>query len=60
MTSAPNNPLMTLNTMWSDVHRLSVTSITESQISIHAAQRPSVFELQATLRQLHCMITKLP
>ncbi len=55
-TSTPNEPKMTLNPTRSWVHdiHVCVTSLPESQIiPVRFALRPGIFELQASLEQVH-------
>ncbi len=49
---------MTLNTTRSKVPDICDTSVIESQISVRYSLQPSIFELQAILRQVHRMTPK--
>ncbi len=52
-TTPHNDPKMTLNSKMSNVPHTQVITIPESQISLHSALWPDVFELQNILEQLH-------
>ncbi len=53
-------PKLTLNTTGSYVLHMYVTSIHESQISLHFALIRAIFEKQAILRQVHQMTSNWP
>ena len=57
--SAPSDPKMALNTLRSKVPILHITT-PGTQISFRFAPWQAVFELQAILRQVHCMTPKWP
>ena len=60
VTSAFNDPGMTLDTTRSNVRSICVGSSLNSRISISSVLRTSVFELHATWWQVGWMTTKLP
>ncbi len=58
--SAPNEPKITMNHTRSIVPHIPVTSVHESQFSLHFALRPVAVKLQAKLRQVHRMTPNWP